>query len=67
MGAAVAAELDAEAAARAEVGEHRLQVAGRVGAFAVLQMRMSAMFDVRWAWRRSGARVSSATRPSAPR
>ena len=36
MGEAVAVELDAEAAARAEVGEHRLQIARRVGALAVL-------------------------------
>ena len=36
MGQAVAVELDPEAAARAEVGEHRPQVAGRIGAFAVL-------------------------------
>ena len=36
MGEAVAVELDAEAAARADVREHRLQIVGRVGAFAVL-------------------------------
>jgi hypothetical protein len=36
MGEAIAVELDAEPAARAEFHEHRFQIMGRVGAFAVL-------------------------------
>ena len=68
MGEAIGVGLDAEPLARgAEARKHVLELVGGLAPAASVQMRMSSMIEVCWAWRRSGARVRSASLPSAPR